>query len=64
MLNFCDFIQVYVFSTNHHLKTTTIPLYNRLFIHDKIIWRVYITGYLLGEENLQPNKYPYDPPSR
>ena len=20
MLNFCDFIQVYVFSTNHHLK--------------------------------------------
>ena len=22
------------------------------------MWRVYITGYLLGEENLQPNKYP------
>ena len=22
MLNFCDFIQVYVFSTNHHLKYT------------------------------------------
>ena len=21
MLNFCDFIQVYVFTTNHHLKT-------------------------------------------
>ena len=21
MLNFCDFIQVYVFSTNHHLNT-------------------------------------------
>ena len=21
MLNFCDFIQVYVFSTNHHLKS-------------------------------------------
>ena len=20
MLNFCDFIQVYVFTTNHHLK--------------------------------------------
>ena len=21
MLNFCDFIQVYVFTTNHHLKS-------------------------------------------
>ena len=21
MLNFCDFIQVYLFTTNHHLKT-------------------------------------------
>ena len=24
MLNFCDFIQVYVFSTNHHLNITTV----------------------------------------
>ena len=24
MLNFCDFIQVYVFTTNHHLKRTII----------------------------------------
>ena len=24
MLNFCDFIQVYVFSTNHHLKCSII----------------------------------------
>ena len=24
MLNFCDFIQVYVFTTNHHLKVFTI----------------------------------------
>ena len=23
MLNFCDFIQVYVFTTNHHLNTTS-----------------------------------------
>ena len=23
MLNFCDFIQDYVFSTNHHLKQAT-----------------------------------------
>ena len=25
MLNFCDFIQVYVFSTNHHLKIIRRP---------------------------------------
>ena len=24
MLNFCDFIQVFVLSTNHHLNTTAI----------------------------------------
>ena len=24
MLNFCDFIQVYVFTTNHHLKYTDV----------------------------------------
>ena len=24
MLNFCDFIQVYVFTTNHHLKVVII----------------------------------------
>ena len=24
MLNFCDFIQVYVFSTNHHLNFSNI----------------------------------------
>ena len=24
MLNFCDFIQVYVFTTNHHLKLKTL----------------------------------------
>ena len=25
MLNFCDFIQVYVFTTNHHLKVGQGP---------------------------------------
>ena len=24
MLNFCDFIQVYIFTTNHHLKVKNI----------------------------------------
>ena len=24
MLNFCDFIQVYVFTTNHHLKMMNV----------------------------------------
>ena len=27
MLNFCDFIQVYVFTTNHHLRTVRRPPY-------------------------------------
>ena len=26
MLNFCDFIQVSVFTTNHHLKPTSLKL--------------------------------------
>ena len=25
MLIFCDFIQVYVFTTNHHLKSGVLP---------------------------------------
>ena len=25
MLNLCDFIQVYVFTTNHHLKESHLP---------------------------------------
>ena len=27
-LNFCDFIQVYVFTTNHHLKVKCSTMYN------------------------------------
>ena len=26
MLNFCNFIQVYVFTTNHHLKLDTVNI--------------------------------------
>ena len=33
MLNFCDFIQVYVFSTNHHLKDVFFLLFQK---HPKI----------------------------
>ena len=29
MLNFCDFIQVYVFSTNHHLKEFEAAVVNK-----------------------------------
>ena len=29
MIYFCDFIQVYVFSTNHHLKLSIISPYRR-----------------------------------
>ena len=28
MLNFCDFIQVFVFTRNHHLKAMFYPAYN------------------------------------
>ena len=27
MLNFCDFIQVYVFTTNHHLNESKLPYF-------------------------------------
>ena len=30
MLIFCDFIQVFVFTTNHHLKTLHDRYYNHL----------------------------------
>ena len=29
MLNFCDFIQVFVFTTNHHLKVVSLTLVRR-----------------------------------
>ena len=34
MLNFCDFIQVFVFTTNHHLNET-VPLYEDSLMHYK-----------------------------
>ena len=34
MLNFCDFIQVYVFTTNHHINhTCTVPILVGLFVN-------------------------------
>ena len=33
MLNFCDFIQVYVFSTNHHLKMPKMVIFIVLEIY-------------------------------
>ena len=33
MLNFCDFIQVFVFTTNHHLKKRDICLVALIFEH-------------------------------
>ena len=43
MLNFCDFIQVYVFTTNHHLK------YDNSFVNILIIVKeimVSILGFI------------------
>ena len=34
MLNFCDFIQVFVFTTNHHLKVTVT---GRLYKHKTLL---------------------------
>ena len=33
MLNFCDFIQVYVFTTNHHLKSFSWPIGSDNLLH-------------------------------
>ena len=32
MLNFCDFIQVYVFTTNHHLNSNVYNLLSVVFV--------------------------------
>ena len=37
MLNFCDFIQVFVFTPNHHLKSTSLSLI-RLWV--KVVYNV------------------------
>ena len=34
MLNFCDFVQVYVFSTNHHLKDKVNISFIRKYIRN------------------------------
>ena len=46
MLNFCDFIQVFVFTRNHHLKITELPdlnitklLINTSSVADDVYWR-------------------------
>ena len=33
MLNFCDFIQVYVFTTNHHLKFRNVHDRTSVFVN-------------------------------
>ena len=33
MLNFCDFIHVYVFTTNHHLKSNHSRVYKQNYDH-------------------------------
>ena len=37
MLNFCDFIQVFVFTTNHHLKQSYLVLQHPF----KITFRIF-----------------------
>ena len=45
MLNFCDFIQVYVFTTNHHLKVRMINF--ELKLYTRKIWFRFCFPYLL-----------------
>ena len=50
MLNFCDFIQVYVFSTNHHLKVLKCSIaYELLYTH---ICKI-SADILLGVQSIQ-----------
>ena len=42
MLNFCDFIQVYVFTTNHHLNCIIIYMcvlsFDTICIFSELVW--------------------------
>ena len=38
MLNFCDFIQVYVFTTNHHLKGFLLKVSKKLTLPATAVW--------------------------
>ena len=44
MLIFCDFIHVYVFTTNHHLKQETTFV---LFLNENIICDPHLTIFFL-----------------
>ena len=52
MLNFCDFIQVYVFTTNHHLTVIHVYIF--------LLWRVLVcmdSNYLLVVKVVISGKY-------
>ena len=46
MLNFCDFIQVYVFTTNHHLKLQKCWFLHSAHIHSELIYIHYTANVL------------------
>ena len=62
MLTFCDFIQVYVFTTNHHLKVATC-LGKSFFRFIVRVWHFYapndflliLPGRLCTERNKKSN---------
>ena len=46
MLNFCDFIQVYVFSTNHHLNNENRTFLSFINYHcSKKLFKFYLFYY-------------------
>ena len=42
ILNFCDFIQVFVFTTNHHLKKSDF-FYTIWDFHEHVSWQTHFT---------------------
>ena len=49
MLNFRDFIQVYVFTTNHHLnQTVDINVYNGYILREAILLFPFLSPFSMG----------------
>ena len=53
MLNFCDFIQVFVFTRNHHLKELRLP-------ELLLCWEEKRLAAILSSETIEKNKYNHD----
>ena len=48
MLNYCDFIQVFVFTTNHHLKKWTLRWFGHITISSGLAKKMNLQGTVKG----------------